>query len=113
VLSTVEAEYIALTRGAKQAMWMYSFLGELRMPQERPAVLHCNNMGAAAIAVDAKGHACVKHINIREHFIRERVADGDIEVVRTESANNLADIFTKVLPCDVHIALVRTLGLTD
>jgi hypothetical protein len=70
-------------------------------------------MGVAALAVDAKGHACVKQIDIREHFIRERVADGDIEVVRTESANNLADIFTKVLPHDAHIAVVRALGLTD
>jgi hypothetical protein len=92
---------------------MYAFLGELNMPQERPAVLHCDNMGAAALAVDAKGHARVKHIDIREHFIRERVADGDIEIVRTESANNLADIFTKTLPRDAHLALVRALGLTE
>jgi hypothetical protein len=112
-LSTVEAEYIALTRAAKQAIWMYSFLGELRMPQERPAVLHCDNMGAVALAVDAKGHARVKHIDICEHFIRERVAAGDIEVVRTDSANNLADIFTKTLPRDAHLALVRALGLTN
>ncbi|KAF7346029.1 Retrovirus-related pol polyprotein [Mycena sanguinolenta] len=112
-LSTVEAEYIALTRASKQAMWMYSFLSELDMPQERPAILHGDNMGAAALAKDARGHARVKHIDIREHYIRERVADGDIEVVHVESANNLADLFTKVLPRDAHLALVRALGLTD
>jgi hypothetical protein len=67
-LSAVEAEYVALTRSAKQAMWMHSFLGELAMPQEKPAVLHCDNMGATSLAKDAKGHAHVKHIDIREHY---------------------------------------------
>ncbi|KAF7345159.1 Retrovirus-related Pol polyprotein from transposon TNT 1-94 [Mycena sanguinolenta] len=112
-LSTVEAEYIALTRSAKQAMWMYSFLDELQMPQERPAILYGDNMGAAALAKDAKGHARVKHIDIREHYIRERVAANDIEIHHVESASNLADLFTKVLPRDAHLALVRALGLTD
>jgi hypothetical protein len=110
-LSTVEAEYVAITRGAKQAVWMYSFMEELHMPQEKPAILYCDNMGAASLANDAKGHARVKHI--REHYIRERVADGDIEIARTDSANNLADLFTKILPRDAHLSLVRALGLTD
>jgi len=112
-LSTTEAEYVALTRSSKQAMWMYSFLDELRMPQERPAILYGDNMGSAALARDAKGHARVKHIDIREHYIRERVAAGDIEIQHVASAENLADIFTKVLPRDAHLAIVRALGLTE
>jgi hypothetical protein len=112
-LSTVEAEYVAQTHSAKQAMWMYSFLEELRMPQERPAILYGDNMGAAALARDAKRHARVKHIDIREHYIRERVAAGDIEVQHVPSAENLADIFTKVLQRDGYLAIVRALGLTE
>ncbi|KAF7372191.1 Reverse transcriptase Ty1/copia-type domain-containing protein [Mycena venus] len=54
-LSTVEAEYVALTRSTNQAMWMYSFLAELSMPQERPAILHCDNTGAEALAKGHKG----------------------------------------------------------
>jgi hypothetical protein len=92
---------------------MYAFLGELRLPQEHPAVIHYDNMGAAVLAVNAKGHAHIKHIDIREHFIRKHVASGDIKVARTESATNLADIFTKALPRDAHLALVHALGLTD
>jgi hypothetical protein len=112
-LSMTEAEYVALMRSSKQAMWMYSFLEELHMPQERPALLYGDNLGAAALARDAKGHARVKHIDIREHYIRERVAAGDIEIQHVASAENLADIFTKVLPRDVHLAVVRALGLTE
>ncbi|KAF7345200.1 Retrovirus-related pol polyprotein [Mycena sanguinolenta] len=112
-LSTVEAEYIALARSAKQAMWMYSFLAEIDMLQERPTVIHCDNASAVALAKDAKGHARVKHIDIREHYIRERVGEGDVEIVRTDSLSNLADLFTKALPCNAHLALVRALGLTN
>jgi hypothetical protein len=112
-LSTVEAEYVALTCSAKQAMWMHSFLGLLTMPQQKPAVLHCDNMGATLLAKNAKGHARVKHIDIREHYIRECIADGDIEILRVESANNLTDLFMKILPRDAHLPLVCALGLTD
>jgi methyl coenzyme M reductase subunit D len=70
-------------------------------------------MGAAALVQDAKGHTRVKHIDICEHYIRERVAAGDIEVQHVPSAENLADIFTKVLPCDAHLTIVRALGLTS
>jgi hypothetical protein len=107
-LSTTEAEYVALTRSSKQAMWMYSFLEELHMPQERPAVLYGDNMGAAALARDAKGHARVKHSDIRE-----RVAAGDIDIQHVASPENLADIFTKVLPRDAHLAIVHALGLIE
>ena len=75
-------------------MWMHSFLDELELPQERPAILFNDNMGAAALAKDAKGHARVKHIDIREHYIRERVAAKDIEIQHVESTNTLADLFT-------------------
>jgi hypothetical protein len=112
-LSTTEAEYVAMTRSSKQAMWMYSFLDELRMPQERPALLYGHNMGAAALAQDAKGHARIKHIDIHEHYICECVAAGDIEIQQITSAENLADIFTKVLPRDGHLAIVRALGLLE
>jgi hypothetical protein len=111
-LSTVEAEYIVLTHSTKQAVWMYSFLGELAMPQEKPAVLHCDNMGATSLAKDAKGHTCIKHIDIHEHYICEHIADGDIEICRVESANNLVDLFTKILPRDTHLSLVCALSLT-
>ncbi|KAF7354303.1 Retrovirus-related pol polyprotein [Mycena venus] len=98
-LSTTEAEYVALARSAQQAMWMYSLCGD--------------NMGSAALARDAKGHARVKHIDIREHYIRERVAANDITIYHVPSAQNIADVFKKSLPRDAHLACVRALGLVE
>lgn len=68
------------------------------MPQDRPAVLYSDNLGATALARDAKGHTHVNYIDIREHYIREHIATGDIRIQHVASADNLADIFTKILP---------------
>jgi hypothetical protein len=112
-LSTTEAEYMVLTCGSKQVMWMYSFLNELHMSQERHVLLYGDNLGASALTCDAKGHAHVKYIDIREHYIHEHMAAGDIKIQHVASAENLADIFTTVLPCDAHLTIVRSLGLME
>jgi hypothetical protein len=93
-------------------MWMYSFLDKLCMPQEHPDILYDDNMGAVVLAWDAKGHARAMHINIHEHYIHKCMATGEIKIQHILSAENLTDIFTKVLPRDAHLAIVCALGLT-
>jgi hypothetical protein len=97
-LSTTEAEYMALTRGMKQILWMYAAMDEVGYPQPKPAILYNDNSAAVILTQNTKNNIKVKHIDIRYHYIRERVEEGDIEVRRIASANNIADMFTKQLP---------------
>ncbi|KAJ7931852.1 hypothetical protein B0H13DRAFT_2308241 [Mycena leptocephala] len=53
------------------------------------------------------------HIDIREHWIRERVAAGNVDIQHVPSAENVPDVFTRVLPRYAHLAIVRALGLTE
>jgi hypothetical protein len=76
-------------------------------------MLYSDNLGAAALARDAKGHARVKQIDICKHYIRERITAGDIEIQHVASADNLADIFTKILPREAHLSIICALGLTE
>lgn len=110
-LSTTEAEYMALTRAAQQALWMYSFMSEVGLKREFPAMLHGDNAASIALTLNTKGHARAKHIDIRHHYIRERVAEGEIGLVQIPSEENLADIFTKSLPRVTHQKLIRALKL--
>lgn len=110
-LSTTEAEYMALTRAAQQALWMYSFMTEIGLTRKFPAMLHGDNAASIALTLNTKGHARAKHIDIRHHYIRERVAEGEIELVQIPSEENLADIFTKPLPRVTHQKLIRALKL--
>lgn len=111
-LSTTEAEYMAMTRGSQQALWMYNFLSEIDVPQQFPLVLRADNSSAISLAQSTKGHSRAKHIDIRHHYIRERIQDGHIEVCHIPSTENIADLFTKPLTRVVHEYLVELLRLT-
>lgn len=112
-LSTSEAEYMALTRAAQQLEWMYSSLEEIGFPQPRPAILRADNQSAIFLARNVKHNARVKHIDVRAHYIRERVAAGDIDVEYVPSAENLADLFTKPLGRVAHWRLCAAMRLFD
>lgn len=101
-LSTAEAEYMALTRAAQQLEWMYSSLAEIGVVAPRPAVIRADNQAAIKIASNQTGAAKVKHIDVREHYVRDRVDDGHIKLEWIGSADNVADMLTKPLPRIAH-----------
>jgi hypothetical protein len=43
-------------------------------------------------------HQLMKHVEIDLHFVRDRVAIGDVRVLHVPSTSQFADIFTKGLP---------------
>ena len=96
-LLSTEAKYIAQTHAAKEALWLRSFLRELRSAPDDPLILNCDNQGAIALAKDNKFHACTKHIDVCYHFIREAVEDGKVMVQYIPIGDNVSDIFTKPL----------------
>lgn len=100
-LSTAEAEYMGFTRAAQQVIWMGSFLEEVGLPQEFPFTILTDNSSAIALATSTKSHARAKHIDIRYHYIREKVPKF-IDLRHVPSADNHADILTKPLPRDTH-----------
>ena len=89
---------MALTRAMKQILWMHAAMDEVSYPQPKPAILYNNNSGAILLTQNTKNNTKVKHIDICYHYICERVEEGEIEVRRVASANNLANMFTKQLP---------------
>ena len=96
-LSTCEAETVALTRTAQEVIWLRGVLRELGFPQEQPTTIYCDNDGAIAFGKDAANHSSMKHINLRECFLKEAVAAGYIRIVSISSTDNTADILTKSL----------------
>ena len=112
-LSSTESEYIAQTHVAKEAIWIQSFVLEIRSDQTRPIDLLCDNQGAIALAKDNKFHTRTKHIDLRHHFIREAVEEEKIKVTYIPTDENVADIFTKALARPKCMAFVERLGLRE
>ena len=110
-LSTVEAEYIAQAHAAKEALWLRSFISEIRNESARAITINSDNQGAIALSKDNKFHLRTKHIDVRYHFIREAVEDGKVSVVYIPTDDNPADIFTKPLAKTKFRRFVELLGL--
>ncbi|GBE86172.1 hypothetical protein SCP_0900490 [Sparassis crispa] len=99
-LSSTEAEYIALTHAAKEAIWVRYLLADILDPDVSKFALrlHTDNRSAIALAKDNAYHARTKHIDIRYHFIREAVDSAAISLLYRRTEDMPADIFTKSLP---------------
>src|SRR5277367_1503505 len=110
-LSTVEAEYVAMSRCAQQMSWMHNWLDEVKIEHSLPGLIKGDNRGAIALTKNTKDHGKVKHIDIRHHYIRELLRSGIIILEQVPSADNLADLFTKPLPRDHHQRLLLALNI--
>ena len=57
----------------------------------------CDNESAVKIATNPVQHSRTKHIDIRHHFLRDHMNNGDIKFDGIDTDDQLADIFTKPL----------------
>ena len=110
--STTEAEYIAVSEAAKEAVWMKKFISELGIVSEieSPVPLYCDNTGAVAQAKEPRAHHKSKHILRCFHLVREFIERQEVCIKRVETKNNIADPFTKALPqleFDRHLDCMR------
>jgi hypothetical protein len=93
-LSTTEAEYVAVTEAAKEMIWLKAFLGELGLKQEN-SVLFSDSQSAIHLAKNPVFHARTKHIDLRYHFIRSLLEEGELLLEKILGSQNPADMLTK------------------
>jgi hypothetical protein len=97
-LSSTEAEYISLSATARDVLWTRMLLQELGFQQKGPTVIYEDNKSCINIAQSRKAQPGVKHIDIREHFFRDKVSSNEIQLISKPTAEMTADLFTKQLP---------------
>ena len=111
-LSSTESKYIALAEAAREAIWLCNLLHGLKCMQPQPTKLYRDNSGSLAIANNPQYHKKTKHFDTRNHYIRQRVEKGQIELEFCPTANMMADILTKALPKPKHHIHSMELGLS-
>ncbi|PKI65240.1 hypothetical protein CRG98_014389 [Punica granatum] len=111
--STTEAEYIAASNAAKEAIWIKKFVTELVVVPNiaNPVNLYCDNNGAIAQAKEPGSHRRSKHILRRFHLICEIIDIGDVKICRIPIDENFADPLTKPLVQRKHEAHTRSIGI--
>jgi len=112
VMSSAEAEYVAAASCCANVLWMKSQLSDYGI-QYKMVPIFCDNTSAIAISNNPVLHQRTKHIDIRYHFIRDHVINGDIELHFIPTEYQLADIFTKPLDEPTFTRLKAELGMLD
>ena len=112
-MSTCQAEVQAGSDAAQHVMWLRNVLAELGFPQKLPTSLRLDNQGAIAFGNKTGSPSRLRHIDLRECFLRELVVTGDIDLSYVQSQDNVADILTKSLGTVAFQRLRSALGVAS
>ena len=95
VLSTTEAEYIALSEVGKEITFIIQLLNTKNMNFEVPITIDGNNVWLSNNRTTSEK---TKHVHIRTAFVKEHQEEGKILIKFVKSGENNADINTKNTP---------------
>eukprot|EP00253_Pinus_taeda_P013408 PITA_13408 len=112
-LSIAEAEYVATTTAACQAVWMRRMLRSLCQEQANATIIFCDNSSVIALSKNSVFHKRTKHIDTRFHYIRELVNNGEIVLQHCSTQEQVADILTKPLGQKICEFLRKRLGMIN
>lgn len=97
-LSSTETEYVGVSEYIKYALWLRHFMKAQGYPLKRN-VLYQDNMSAMKLEKNGR-NSCTgnsRHVNIRYFFVKDRIANGEIDLEYCPTEEMLADYFTKPL----------------
>jgi hypothetical protein len=99
--SSAEAEYRAIANGMAEATWLRQLLHELQTLLSRCTLVYCDNISVVYLSTNPVQHQRTKHVEIDLHFVREKVAIGQVRVLHVPTTSQFTDIFMKGLPSSV------------
>jgi hypothetical protein len=111
-LSTMEAEYMSLAAATQQAVFLRALLGEFGILRElEPTRIHEDNQACIKFGSDPVGHSRAKHIDIKYHFVREKIISNEIRLDYCHTNEMIADALTKPITANQFESLVRMMGM--
>jgi hypothetical protein len=112
-LSSTESELAAAKEAIKEAVWSRYFLKEIGFFSlfQKPTVIYEDNQGCINVATNPIFHARMKHIAVHHGYIRERIINGDVELVWCDSHYMVADMLTKAIPKGQLMRILDGIGL--
>ena len=96
-MSSTEAEIMAASLAALEAVFLRGTLGSCLLKQSEPTEIGIDNQGAIALAESYVSNSRTKHIERRHLKIRELVTDMQVKPTYVPTSDNSADILTKPL----------------
>ncbi len=91
-LSSGESEFYGIVQAATVGLGMKGMLGDLGIKVEVQV-----NTGSTATKniLSRSGAGRVRHIEVQEQWVQDRVAKGELVIVEVKGESNVADMLTK------------------
>jgi hypothetical protein len=111
--STTEAEYTAMYKGAREAVWIKRLLQSLDFHHPEPMPILADNQATIQLSKNTVFHDRKKHFKLHLHWIRKAIVDGKVTPVYVPTHQNPADFLTKSLARPKHTACIEGINLTS
>lgn len=111
-LSTMEAEYIALSEACREVLWLRKLLQDFNERQDGPTTVLEDNISCIDFVAIDRSSRRSKHIDTRVHFAKDLSEKGIVTIEYCPSASMIADILTKPLGSQKQLQFSEMLGLT-
>ena len=114
--STTEAELLSLAQAAKEGYFIFRLLKELGVKLDSQKIqLDCDNKQTIRLVTDEVAilNIRLKHVDIHNHWLRQEVHAGTLDVRYTPSKDMIADGLTKALPRQQHLLFLEQIGLVN
>ena len=72
-----------------------------------------DNKSAVQVAQNPEHHGRMKYLDLKFFWLRDMVEANVLAIQHLPGVDNLADIFTKPLPCPTVMDLVEQIGLKE
>ena len=102
-LSSTEAEYMSTTELLKEVIYLIQILVQMGVKLDKPTEIFQDNQGCVAMSKNTLTKRSKHIIDIKYHFIRQKVAEKVVNVTWIKTKNQIADIFTKALAYDLFV----------
>ncbi|GJT10613.1 retrotransposon protein, putative, ty1-copia subclass [Tanacetum coccineum] len=110
-LSTTEAEYMVISEACKEAIWLRNLFNEFSGFTSCTTIF-CDSQSAIYLTKDQMFHERIKHIDVRYHFIRCIIAQGDVKIQKIGTHDNPTDMMTKLVPTTKFELCSSLVGMT-
>ncbi len=98
-ISSGESEYYAVVKSASQAIGLQSMQNDINVSLSG---IEIKTDASAAIGIASRrGLGRVRHIEVAQLWIQEKVAQGKLKLIKVPGQVNLADACTKHVPNDI------------
>jgi hypothetical protein len=87
---SAKAEYHTIANAVSESSWLRHLLDELHCSVPTATMVSCDNISSVYMSRNPVHHRCTKHIELNIHFVREKVAIGELRVMHVPSARQLA-----------------------